>query len=244
MPSSCRYFEIKKTMNKIILNPLVKTTAILMCLFNLNFLVAQRYTMRAPDKVLKPVFVEDGTKPLKYKFGIGFETYTSGNAHGTFYSARVNLSRGKNVFGFGPCLQKRSMQVNGIKLNYSYLLTGINEGYDQDEIGENKKDPHDILELRLLVSLQYISNASLSYKASRVETVTNPESTINYNDMRFSTIEGAVCLELDVDLKWIRIRNYMGASVFNHFNYMNGMYRPKCGPALMFGAGIIIPEFN
>ncbi len=226
------------------LNTYLKAVYVVVCLLSINGVNAQRFTRRAPDKVLRPVFIEQESKRLPVRLGLGMEMYTSGNAHGTFYSARVNVSRGKSVFSFGPCLQKRVLAVNGIKLNYSYLLTGINEGYDQDEVGENKNDPSDIIELRLLVSLQYISNGALSYKAARVETLTNPESTTNYNSMRLSTIEAAVCLEVDVNLKWMRIRNFMGASVFNHFNYVNGMYRPKCGPALIFGTGIIIPDFK
>lgn len=227
------------------LKSFIKAVTVIVCLFNMNVALAQKYARRTPDKVIKPVFLQqEEAKPLKYKFGFGMEMYTSGNAHGTFYAAQVRVSRGRSGFSFGPCLQKRLLQVNGIKLNYSYLLTGINEGYDQDEEGENKKDPSDILELRLLVSAQYIDKAGLSYKAARVETLANPETTINYNNMRFSTIEGAVCLELDLNLKFMKIRSYMGASVYNHFNYVNGMYRPKCSPALMFGTGFIIPEFK
>jgi hypothetical protein len=229
-------------MNSTILNLITKAITIVIGLLYINSLAAQKYVRRGPDRILKPVFIQEESEKTKFKLGFGMDMCTSGNAHGAFYSGRINLSKGKSVFGVGPCLQKRSLQVNGLKLNYSYLLTGINEGYDTDEIGENKNDPHDILELRLLVSIQYINNASLSYKAARVETITSPESKTNYNKMRFSTIEGAVCIELDVDLKWIRIRNYFGASVFNHFNYLNGMYRPKCAAALMFGTGIIIPE--
>lgn len=233
-------------MKKEILRTIVCVVALIICLLAINVSFAQRYERRTPDKVLKPVFIqeEEASMALKWKFGFGMDMYTSGNAHGTFYSARVHVSRGRSTFSFGPCLQKRLMQVNGIRLNYAYLLTGINEGYDQDEVGENKNDPHDILELRLLVSAQYIEKGGLSYKASRVETITNPESKINYNSIRFSTIEGSVCLDLGLNLKWTRLRAYMGAGVFNHFDYMNGMYRPKCAPTLMFGTGFIIPEFK
>lgn len=194
-----------------------------------------------PDKILEPISIKEKRK-LPVRLGAELETYVSGNAHGAYYTAAVNLSKGKSIFSAGPCLQKRSLEVNGIKLGYSYLLSGINDRYDQDEINELKDAPRDVLELRVLCFVQYLHKASLSYKASRVETITANESKINFNQVRFTTVEAALCMELDYNIKRFKIKNYMGVSAFYHTDHLKGMYRPKCSPALMFGAGLIIPQ--
>lgn len=196
------------------------------------------------EKIMRPTFIpKEEKKTAPVKVGIGLETYVAGNALGTFYSARLNISKGRSVIAIGPCLQKRSMTFNGVKLSYSRLLSGGHERYDKDEIEKMKDAPEDLLELRVLCYFQYTHAAQLSYKASRVETITNKESNINFNEFRTSTVEWALCAELDINLSWLKIRNYAGFTTYYHFDYTNTMYRPKCSPALVFGTGIIIPSF-
>ncbi len=207
-------------------------------------LKAQLCTSMMNAKVMKPTFIQkEEKKSPSVKIGLGLETYVAGNALGTFYSARFNISKGRSVFGIGPCLQKRSMAFNGVKVSYSRLLSGGLDRYDADELKNIKEEREDLLELRMLCYFQYTNAAQLSYKASRVETITNKESNINFNEFRTSTIEGALCAELDVNLTWLKIRNYMGFTTYYHFDYTTAMYRPKCSPALVFGTGIIIPSF-
>lgn len=218
----------------------------LVCLLSLNKGIAQPMASIIPDKVMSPQFnpvlkqVEQ--KPRTIKFGFGLETYVSGNAHGAFYSARLNVSKGKSVFSLGPCLQKRTLELTGAKLGYSYLISGINDRYDEDELKEMKYESRDILELRVLCYVQYLHKARLSYAASRVETITSNESTTNFNQVRLCTVEAALCAEIDINIKWLKIRTYMGATTFYHTTYIKGMYREKCSPALIFGTGFIIPN--
>jgi hypothetical protein len=229
-------------MKKAILNNTLKMALLIVCLAIKTKGVGQISASSMPDKLMKPESQQEEKRRLPIRFGIGAETYIAGNAHGTFYSANLNLSRGKSLVSLGPCLQKRSLQLNGVKLSYSYLLSGINDRYDADELNEMKDDPRDILELRLLCYVQYTHQAPLSYNASRVETITNPESKVNFNAVKFSTLEGALSAELDINLKAVKIRTYMGFTTFYHFNYIDNMYRAKCSPALTFGAGIVIPH--
>jgi hypothetical protein len=223
----------------------LKSAVLIMSILILSKGLAQPHSSFMSDKVMKPqlsaVLKQAEQKKRSVKFGFGLETYASGNAHGAFYSARVNVSKGKSVFSLGPCLQKRSLEMNGLKAGYSYLLSGSNDRYDEDELKTMKEEPRDILELRMLCYVQYLNNAPLSYNASRVETITSVNGNINYNEVRLNTIEAALCAELDINIKWLKIRAYMGATTFYHTNYLNGMYRPKCSPALIFGTGFIIP---
>lgn len=197
------------------------------------------------EKVMRPAFIKESvTKKPPYKVGVGAEIYVSGNAHGTFYSLQLNVSKGKSVFGIGPCLQKRSMDINGAKISYSRLLSGCcPDRYEEDELAELKNAPEDILELRALCYVQYTREGQLSYKASRVETITHGETGMNYSNFRTSTIEAALCAELDINLNKLRIRNYVGFTMYYHFDYTKDMYRPKSSPALVFGTGFVIPNF-
>ena len=229
-------------MKKSILHTSFKMALLIVCLVIKTKGISQISASSISDKVMTPVFDQVEKRRVPVKLGFGFETYASGNAHGAYYSPRIDLSKGKSLFSAGPCLQKRSLEINGVKLGYSYLLSGINDRYDQDETNKMKEDPRDILELRMLCYVQYLHNAPLSYAASRVETITNEERKVNFNQVRLSTIEAALCIELDVNIKWFKIRTYMGGTTFYHNDYINGLYRPKCSPALMFGAGIIIPH--
>lgn len=229
-------------MKKSIFNNGFKTAILAICFLSINKGSSQVSGSHLSDNVMKPEFEQVEKRPVPVKLGLGLEAYTSGNAHGAYYSPRINVSKGKSMFSLGPCLQKRSLEMNGLKIGYSYLLSGINDRYDQDEINEMKDDPSDILELRMLCYVQYLHNAKLSYNASRVETITNPENKVNYNEVRLSTIEAALCIELDINVKWLKIRTYMGATSFYHTEYINGMYRPKYSPALIFGTGIVIPH--
>jgi hypothetical protein len=229
-------------MKTSVFNNGLKTAILAICLLSINKGSSQVSASHFSDNVMKPEFEQAEKRRVPVKLGLGLEAYASGNAHGAYYSPNVNLSKGKSMISLGPCLQKRSLEINGLKIGYSYLLSGINDRYDQDEINEMKNDPSDILELRVLCYVQYLHNAKLSYNASRVETITNQESKMNFNQVRLSTIESAICIELDINSKWLKIRTYLGASTFYHTDYINGMYRPKCSPALMFGTGIVIPH--
>lgn len=218
----------------------------IVCLFNVNASIGQKSMNAMNSKIMQPYkeVVKSNSSPLK--FGIGAETYVSGNAHGAFYSATINLLKKKSIFSLGPCLQNRSLELNGLKFGYSVSLSGSKskDRYDEDELKEMEKDTRpDILELRLGFYTQYTHNAKLSDNASRVETITNPESKINYYQARFSTIEIVVCPELIINVKNIKLRTYAGFTTFYHLKHMDHMYRPKFSPALVFGAGILIPKF-
>lgn len=221
----------------------------ILCLINVSTVTGQT-SMRPKsmsavnNKIMQPYEDVVKRKP-SLKFGIGAEAYVSGNAHGAFYAASLNLMSKRSIFSLSPCLQKRSLEVNGLKFGYSVALSGSKDRYDEDELKEMEKlekgTKPEMLELRLRIYSQYTHQARLSYNASRVETITNPASNINYCQARFSTLEIAVCPELIINLKSVKVRTYAGFTTFYHFNYLDHMYRPKFSPALVFGVGILVP---
>jgi hypothetical protein len=217
-------------------------TVILLCLITTTTF-GQLSASVMPKEFIPVLEKKESLKQSPFKFGVGAELYASGNAHGAFYSLSLNISKNKSTFGIGPCLQKRSKQVNGIKMGYTYLLSGDNSRYSIDELAGLNEDSEEILQLRLFANIQYINNANLSYTASRVETITNPESTRNFNEVKLSTVEGALGAELDFAFQRFMIKTYMGGTVFYHTTYITGMYRERISPALIFGIGINIPHF-
>ncbi len=196
----------------------IRVALIVLSFLNITKDLAQPMANLISEKAMKPQFdpilKQAEQKQNKVKFGFGLETYVSGNAHGAFYSARVNMSKGKSVFSLGPCLQKRTLELTGAKFGYSYLISEISDHSDEEVLKEKKDKRQDILELRILCYVQYLHNASLSYAASRVETITSNNNGINFNRVRLSTIEAALCAEIDINIKWLKIRTYMGGTTF------------------------------
>lgn len=182
-----------------------------------------------------------GKVPLQV--GFNAEVFMNGDAHGTFYSAGVSLKQGRMAMAIGPCLQNRSQEINSGKISFSYLLSGIQEGYS-DETGDPENDPDEVGELRMLFSLQYIHKAPLSYCASRIEALSDPENAGNYAEARLSTVTATLGPELGFYLKKIRVRTYAGVSLFHHCNYLKGMFLPRTGPALVLGIGLRIPTYK
>src|SRR5687767_706992 len=72
-----------------------------------------------PEVVIEKEKIEKEQKRIPTKIGFGLETYVTGNAHGAFYSAGINISKGKALFSIAPCLQKRSKELNGGKIAFS-----------------------------------------------------------------------------------------------------------------------------
>jgi hypothetical protein len=180
--------------------------------------------------------------PEKYHVGLGLSNYITTNGHGAFYSSFVSVSKGRGMVTLGACLQKRTTEINGGRLSFSYLLASRN---DDDELpyGVEETQEESVLQLRFLSYLQYLDRANLSYNRARVETITNVERAIDWNKVKMSTAEAGLGVELDIKLKYFTVRNFITLSGYYHINYIEGMYHEKCSPALTLGTGIVIPKF-
>lgn len=173
--------------------------------------------------------------------GLGLSNYLTSNGHGAFYSGYLAVSKGKGTIMFGPCLQKRFAQVKGGRLSFTWLLAGR----DEDEGGQPSFNETDdgVMQLKFLSYVQYLDQASLSYNRARIETITNPEDTRDWNQVKLSTAEAGMGVELDLKLKYFTIRNFITLSGYYHVNYIQGMYHERCGPALSLGTALYIPKF-
>ncbi|MCE3225518.1 MAG: hypothetical protein K0S32_69 [Bacteroidetes bacterium] len=192
-------------------------------------------------------------------FGGGLETFSSGNWHGAFYSPYLNVTKGRKSFSGGPIFQKRSMELSGGKLSYSYNLSGTKKhkiDYDEEEeelgniAGDYAKTPdRQLLQLNCFGFTQYVHETSLSYAAQKTEEqvehsmveMKENQSARDWNKVRLSTIEIGVGFELYVKLtKRISWKSYVAGAAYYHVNYINGMYHERVSPSLVLGTGIHI----
>ena len=173
----------------------------------------------------------------KIHYGFGLEYYVSGSAHGGFYSGYLSMSKGKCALTIGPCIQKRSMQMNGLKICFLYKLVGLDD--------EDKALNTGLIGLKFFSYMQYVDMLPLSYNAAKVETVSQANPQMDWNKVKLSTAEAGFGMELHIRItKAITLKNFLGLSAFYHFNYIEGMRNERTGPALIFGTGINIPRFR
>jgi hypothetical protein len=100
--------------------------------------------------------------------GGGVENFSTGNWHGAFYSPYVNMTRGRGAFNFGPLIQKRTMELNGGKMVFSYNLSGPRKfSAEVDEDAEEipaedyvKEEGRQILQLNIFTFGQFIHEST------------------------------------------------------------------------------------
>lgn len=173
--------------------------------------------------------------------GMGIETNVSGNGHGAYYSGFLSLNKGNNTVRLGGMVQQRSMNINGVRLSYSYKLAGLDY---ETSVASYDELPNGSLVLSTFSYVQYLNNARLSSRRSKVESLTHEEKSIDWDKIKLSTVEAGIGIELNVKLTdWLQLRNFLGCGVYYHINYVGGMYQERMGPILNFGTGINIPGF-
>ncbi len=186
-------------------------------------------------------------KNTPISFGAGIGTHISGNSLGGFYSLNGDLYKNKNIISLGLCIQNRSEVVNGIKIGYSRILSGV-ENFSFDE---NSHD-NDIIDRRFQLyffsTLQYTKNAHLSKGASLLEnksSISKDNDKPNYSKAKLTTIEACVGFGLNTKIgKNIIWSNYIGLCSYLHTNYINGMYIDKSALALTLGTTIGVKFFG
>lgn len=176
-------------------------------------------------------------------WGAGIEYYYSVNGHGAFISPHLSYSSGKHQLKIGPTIHKRSMQVKGAKLSYSFLLAGMD---GEEKFNTNFRDnKNGTWRVNLYSYLQFVDYTGLSYDRAKEETVLSADSTINWNNVYLSTAEGGLGAEIDVKLlNYFLLRAYVGVTVYSYLNYPTGMYQDKTGAAFVAGIGINVPTFR
>jgi hypothetical protein len=188
------------------------------------------------NKLMEPESVKEQKqiKHVPWRFGTGIETYNAKDLHGTYYSAHLCMIKKRTSITLGPVMQKRTAEIQGLKLGLSVAIKSDDAALFPDG------DERETLQLKFFCFGQYVHNSKLSYKAARVETLTNLERNINFSDMRLSTATVGTGCELDVNFKYVCLRTYAGLSVFHHFNFDKSLFHEETCAGLIFGVGVCL----
>ena len=190
---------------------------------------------------------QESVKPepkKKMYMGFGFDASVTNNGHGSFYGAHLSFGKGRSSIKLGPVLHRRSSELTGGRLSYSYILAGM-DGEEQLGMGfpeSNNGSCH----ISLYTYLQYINNTKLSFQRAKEETVLYTDSVIrDWNEARISTIEGAIGAEIDVKLfHYLQWRTFVGIGIYSYLNHIPGMYQEQTGLMFLMGTGFDIPTFK
>lgn len=194
--------------------------------------------------ILINVLVSAQEVPKKLRTGIGADISLSNNGHGSFYGMHLTLSKGRNSLRIGPLLHKRTLQVSGGRLSYSYILAGM-DGEEQLDMGFPESN-NGSCRISLFSYLQYVNSTGLSYHRAKEEaTLSNDSIPRDWNNVRLSTVEGAVGAEMDVKLfGYIQWRSFVAIGMYSYLNPIPGMYQESTGLMFLIGTGIDIPTFR
>lgn len=175
--------------------------------------------------------------------GAGIEAYYSVNGHGGFFSPHLSVNRNRHNLKLGPVIHKRSMKLSGVKLQYAYVLAGM-DGEEQVNAGF-KESSNGSWHVNIFTYAQFVDYTSLSYKRAVEETLLSNDTTINWSKVYISTAEGGLGAEIDVKIfNYVQLRGYVGVCLYSHLNYPTGMYQDKTALSYVAGVGVNIPTFR
>jgi hypothetical protein len=187
-----------------------------------------------PESIKEQKQKEIQAQRVPWRFGTGMETYNTKDLHGTYYSAHLCMIRKRTSITLGPVMQKRTSEIQGVKLGLSVAVKS-----DDAALYPDGQEP-DMLQLKFFAFAQYVDHSKLSYKAARVETLTNLERNTDFSNMRLSTATVGTGCELDINFKYICVRTYAGLSVFHHFNFDRSLFHEETCAGLVFGVGVCL----
>jgi hypothetical protein len=166
---------------------------------------------------------------------MGVDVFSSGNGHGIFYSPYVTISKGRNTFIFGPTIQRTHTSLNGGKVAYTRNLSGSCETFVKD----NYYRSVDVIQLNFFCYIQYNQAAYLSQATVDDEKMVCRGLDVDWSKVRYSTVESGTGIEFRININnnlcW---KNYIGASVYQHLDYITGMDHEQCASSLTLGTGI------
>jgi hypothetical protein len=172
---------------------------------------------------------------MPVRTGMGVDLYSSGNGHGIFYSPYVSLHKGRNTFTFGPTIQRTHMTLNGGRVSYSRNLSGNCETFVKDDYYRST----DVIQLNFFCYIQYNQAAYLNNATIDDEKMVSRGLDVDWNKVRYSTVESGTGIEFRININnhlcW---KNYIGASVYQHLDYINGMDHEQCASSLTLGTGM------
>ena len=162
-------------------------------------------------------------------FGLGVETLSSGNGHGTFFRPFVGYEQNRNFFSFGPLIHKRTSMIKGVRVGYSRNLSAEKPGTNDER-----------LQLHLLSHVQYNESLPLSCAVEREQTLTSRVADVNFANVTLATAEIGSGIEVRINFSqafcW---RFSAGTAVSYHVKYNKALSRERLAPSLALSTGLI-----
>ena len=200
-----------------------------------SFTVSNKIKAIALSLFMYNVTAQSQTSYELIKIGVGADTYVSGNLLGALYSPYLTLEKENSTFFGGPVIQKRTLKTGGIRIGYSYNITGGNKSAFDSE-GESVDGS---LALNAFGYVQYTSGLSLNYKNQMIEERGSLIKDYDWNNYKANTAEfcGGIVLNVKIakSLAW---KNYVGFTLSQQKNYLNGMWNDRNNLGLLLGTGI------
>src|ERR1700741_2776060 len=163
----------------------------------------------------------------KPAFGISASSSITASGFGTLYSPGAFYKRGNKLVEMGMIIQKRKLNLSGIRMSYEYTV------FDGAKCPEYDNER---LELYFHVTAMYHNSAYLSNAYLRLEKQVSPESTIKFNSLKYSAAEAyggfGRRIKMTDKLKW---SNYVGVGGWYSFSGEKKTGREYKGPGLFVG---------
>jgi hypothetical protein len=195
------------------------------------------------------------------KIGASITTAMSGNGHGATYIPQLVFTNNRNAFMLGASLQKQAMQFNGMRLAYSFVLSGrtrreINaDDEDSAEVyqyfgGAEANAPVDLnqearVNFKAYAYAEYLKDNLLSRCTQQMEEHVNRIEGENWKTATLSTIEAGLGVQMGVRLtKNLYWNSFVAASFYYHTKYIQNMHHERFSPCITIGTSINIPDIH
>lgn len=171
------------------------------------------------------------------RLGLGIESFSSGNTHGTFIRPYTGFEWGKHFVSVGPLIHKRSSMVKGLRAEYSRNLSGQGDKYWRAADG---KYHFDLLQINLLAHIQYNGALRMSYNAILEQQRICRVKDINWDQVTLSTAEMGLGCEVRLNItRHITWRNSFSAALHYHTDQVNKLPLPRAGQSLALATGLL-----
>lgn len=161
------------------------------------------------------------------KIGFSLSRSTSGNGLGAFYNPGIIIGNERSQLILAAKIQQTKMHVAGGELGFEYaVMKGSNETGSRTE-------------LFVFANTKYTNNAFLTKRSAELERRVNKESTTNFNDLRFSTLEGYAGFGVKLWLSdKIKIGSCIGFGGYSTLNNVGKLHRENNSVSLLLNTGI------
>ncbi len=204
---------------------------------------------------------QDEKKGDPNKISLIASSVISGNGHGAIYIPQLGFGRNRTTISMGACLQKQSMQFNGARIAYSFLLNAKNKSIKEGEEGDSVVDIYTFykrkttpqtspennngepsVSFKLHAYTQFLKNNLLSNDTQKMEEHVNRVKGQDWKTATLSTFEAGVGFELGIKIaKNIYWNNFITASFYYHTKYVQNMHHERFSTCISLGTSVTIP---